>query len=59
MSDRLAVSAAFSVLMMAAFVLFGPGATRVEFTPEALRAQSGYSAPVGIAATGVSIFSAN
>lgn len=57
MSDRLAVSAAFSVLMMAAFVLFGPGATRVEFTPEGLRAQSGYSAPVGIGATGVSILS--
>jgi hypothetical protein len=44
-SDRLTISAAFSVLMMSAFVLFGPGATRTELGPEALRAPASLSAP--------------
>ncbi len=58
-SDRLAVSAAFSVLMMSALVLFGPGSARVEFAPASLRAQSAMSAPASIAATGASILSIN
>jgi hypothetical protein len=58
-SDRLAVSAAFSVLMMSAFVLFGPVSTRVEFGPAALRAPSGISAPAGVSMAGASILSFN
>jgi hypothetical protein len=58
-SDRLAVSAAFSVLMMSAFVLFGPVSARVEFAPDALRSQSGLSAPASISATGASLISIN
>jgi len=58
-SDRLAVSAAFSVLMMSAFILLGPAATPVEFTPQALRGQASLFAPAGISATGISILSAN
>jgi len=59
-SDRLAVSAAFSVLMMSAFVLFGPHATNSEFSPASLRAAaapSGIAAPASISATGASLLS--
>jgi hypothetical protein len=35
MSDRLAISASFSVLMMAAYVLFGADAQRTPLGPEA------------------------
>jgi hypothetical protein len=58
-SDRLAVSAAFSVLMMAAFVLLGPGSARVDFAPGALRAQSSLTASASISATGASLLSIN
>lgn len=37
MSDRLAISASFSILMMAIYVLFGANVARVEFGPEASR----------------------
>ena len=57
MSDRLAVSAAFSVLMMAAFVLFGPGAAQVEFTPESLRAQYALVSSAAVSAAGTSFIS--
>lgn len=33
MSDRLAISASFSVLMMAIYVLFGDGVARVPLAP--------------------------
>ncbi|PEQ11923.1 hypothetical protein B2G71_14150 [Novosphingobium sp. PC22D] len=39
MSERLAVSAAFSVLLMAIYVLFGAEAQRVPFGPEAIRTE--------------------
>jgi hypothetical protein len=45
------------VLMMSAFVLFGPHATSVDFSPAALRAPSGISAPASIVKTGVSLVS--
>ncbi|MCB2047889.1 MAG: hypothetical protein KDE32_06635 [Novosphingobium sp.] len=57
MSDRLAISAAFSVLMMSAFVLFGPHATSVEFSPASLRAPSAASAPASVVSAGVSLVS--
>lgn len=47
-SDRLAISAAFSVLVMSAFVLFGPHANTSEFAPSALRAQPGLVAPASV-----------
>lgn len=44
MSDRLAISAAFSVLAMAAFVLFGGQAEQASFGPGSLETPS-ISAP--------------
>jgi hypothetical protein len=47
MSDRLALSSAFSVLMMACYVLFGGDAVQVQLaTPHAL--VSHVSAPTGL-----------
>jgi hypothetical protein len=43
MSDRLAISASLSVLMMSVYVLFGSDAVRVPFGPEAV---SAHHAPV-------------
>ena len=45
MSDKLAISAAFSVLAMTAYVLFGGGTARAPFGPDSLRAPAGISAP--------------
>jgi hypothetical protein len=58
-SDRLAVSAAFSVLMMSVFVLFGPGATRVELGPDAISAPASLVAPVAISLPGSARISIN
>ncbi len=52
MSDRLAISAAFSVLMMSAFVLFGSGSTRADFGPDVLQASPGNAAPASLVAPG-------
>lgn len=46
MSDRLAISAAFSVLMMTAYVLFGADAIRVPVGPDAAETPVTVSAPV-------------
>lgn len=45
MSIRLSVSAAISVLMMAAYVLFGAEAARVPLGPQALAGEAQVSAP--------------
>jgi len=47
MSDRLAVSASLSVLMMSTYVLFGSGAAHAPLGPEQL------SAPHSASATGL------
>ena len=44
MSERLAISASFSVLAMAAFALFSGLATRVPLGPEAVAAPAAVSA---------------
>ena len=41
MSDRLAISASFSVLMMAMYVLFGNESVRVPFGPDQFEAPLG------------------
>jgi len=46
MSDRLAISASFSVLMMAVYVLFGANAERVPIGPAQF--SSDYSASAGL-----------
>lgn len=45
MSDRLAVSASLSVLMMSIFVLFGTEPSPVLFTTEGLRAPAALTGP--------------
>lgn len=45
MSDKLAISAAFSVFMMTAYVLFGGEAVRAPIGPESLEAPVALSAP--------------
>jgi len=45
MSDRLAISAAFSVLMMAGYVLFGSDAMRVPVGPDSAATPISVSAP--------------
>lgn len=45
MSIRLSLSAAASVLMMAAYVLFGAEAARVPLGPQALAGEAQVSAP--------------
>jgi len=45
MSDRLAISATMSVLMMALYVLFGADSARVPLPGESLEAPIGISAP--------------
>lgn len=45
MSDKLAISATLSVLMMTAYVLFGGEAAHVPFGPDSLEAPAGISAP--------------
>lgn len=45
MSDRLAISAAFSVLMMAAYVLFSADAAQVPIGPQSVGAPISVSAP--------------
>jgi hypothetical protein len=45
MSDKLAISAAFSVLMMAAYVLFGGETGNAQFGPVHLEAPTALSAP--------------
>lgn len=50
MSDRLAVSASFSVLAMAAFVLFSGLSTRAPLGPEAIAAPAAVSAAETVAA---------
>ncbi len=47
MSDRLAISSALSVLMMAGYVLFGGQAREAEFGPQA-GLLPGISAPSGL-----------
>lgn len=59
MSDRLAISAAFSVLMMSAFVLFGTDSTRADFGPDALQAPAVSAAPNALAAPGSALVSFN
>jgi hypothetical protein len=49
MSDRLAISAAFSVLMMSIYVLFGSDAARVPLAAERL------DAPVTLSLPGLSV----
>jgi hypothetical protein len=46
MSDRLAISAAFSVLMMAGYVLLGADAVRAPIGPGSFHTQVGVSASV-------------
>jgi hypothetical protein len=46
MSDRLAISTAFSVLMMAGYVLFGADAVRTPVGPDSLGTPVSVSAPV-------------
>lgn len=48
MSDRLAISAALSVMMMSIYVLFGTDTARVPFP-------SGLTSPISIAAPEVSL----
>jgi len=45
MSNKLALSAALSVLMMAAYVLFGAGALRAPLGPDAIQSPIAISAP--------------
>lgn len=45
MSERLAISAALSVLMMAGYVLFGTEAVQAPIGPGSLNAQIGVAAP--------------
>lgn len=45
MSDRLAISAAFSVLMMAGYVLLGTDSVNAPIGPGSLNAQIGVAAP--------------
>lgn len=45
MSDRLAVSASMSVMMMAIYVLFGADAARAPLGPEAFEAPISLRAP--------------
>lgn len=45
MSDRLAISAAFSVLMMAGYVLFGADTAHMPIGPGSLGAPVSVSAP--------------
>lgn len=45
MSDKLAISAAFSVFMMTAYVLFGGEAAQAPFGPASLEAPATLSAP--------------
>lgn len=52
MSDRLAISATFSVLMMSVYVLFGAQAPRGAATPHELRAPASLSAPASITGQG-------
>ncbi len=52
MSDRLAVSASLSVLMMSIYVLFGADAARAPFTSEDLRAPAALSAPAAFSDPG-------
>jgi len=45
MSDRLAVSAGLSVLMMSIYVLFGTEAARLPLEPKQFRAPTSLTAP--------------
>ncbi len=45
MSDRLAISAALSVLMMSIYVLFGGDAARMPLSADGVSSQIGISAP--------------
>jgi hypothetical protein len=59
-SDKLAISAAFSVLMMSMFVLFGTESTQVEFGPAAAASHSpslSLTAPALVSGTGASLLS--
>lgn len=47
MSDRLALSATFSVMMMALYVLFGTEAVRAPIGPDAFRVSGEAAAPSG------------
>ncbi len=47
MSDRLALSATLSVMMMALYVLFGAEAARAPIGPDAFRASGETAAPSG------------
>lgn len=47
MSDRLALSATFSVMMMALYVLFGAEAARMPIGPDAFRTSGETAAPSG------------
>ena len=47
MSDRLALSATLSVMMMALYVLFGSEAAHVPIGPDAFRSQVGSANPSG------------
>ena len=47
MSDRLAISATFSVLMMAIYVLFGSEAVHAPVGPNAYHATAEAVAPIG------------
>jgi hypothetical protein len=46
MSNQLAISAAFSVLMMASYALLGPDAVRAPIGPGSFRAQISVIAPL-------------
>lgn len=46
MSSRLAIAAAFSVLLMALFTLFGENSLRVAFGPESLKVDVSSEFPV-------------
>lgn len=51
MSDRLAISASFSVLMMALYVLFGAQSARVPFGPQEMREPASIAAPLSVSGT--------
>ncbi|MET0587288.1 MAG: hypothetical protein ABWZ75_02100 [Novosphingobium sp.] len=53
MSDKLAISAALSVLMMAGFVLFGTEAAHAPIGPGSLTTQVGVTAPLLPSANGL------
>lgn len=53
MSDKLAISAALSVLMMAGYVLLGADSVHAPIGPDSLRTQVGVATPLLHSANGL------